>query len=77
MNGWADRGEVSELTSPLLGGVAADPVDGVEYAFADGCRRGGSGVAGADPAIELFLEVPVEVGDQLLLGLKVVVDGLF
>ena len=77
VHGRADRGEVAELASPLLGGVAADPVDGVEHAFADGCRRGRSGFPRADPPIELFLEVPVEIGDQLLLGLKVVVDGLF
>ena len=77
MDGRADRGEVAELSLPLLGGDAADPFDGGQHELADCCRRRGSWRSRPDQPAELVLDLLVAVGDQLLLGLEVVVDGLF
>jgi len=77
VDGGADRRQVAELATPLFGGVATDPLNGVQHELAGRCRRRSSGCSRPDQATELVLDLLIEVGDQLLLGLEVVVDGLF
>jgi hypothetical protein len=83
---WSDTSSASRWTVGLIAarypssprhcwGVAADAVYGVQYELADGRSRGGSGLPCADQPIELFLEILVEVGDELLFGLKTDADA--
>ena len=58
-------------------GMRRIPSNGVEDEFADGCGRCGSGCPGADQPGQLTLDQLIAIGDQLFLGLEVVVDGLF
>src|SRR5207244_10006757 len=67
----------AEFAAPLPGGNAADPLYGVEHELADGGGRGGSGCPRVDQPAQLILDQLIAVGDQLFLGLEVVVDGLF
>jgi hypothetical protein len=77
VDGGADGGQEAELAAPLSGGNTADPLDGVEHEFPDGRGRRGSGCPGADHPGQLILDQLITIGDQLFLGLEVVVDGLF
>ena len=57
-------------------GMRRNPLYGVEHELADGCGWRGSGFPRADPPAQLLLDLLIAVGDQLFLGLEVVVDGL-
>ena len=58
-------------------GMRRIPSNGVQHEFADGRGRRGPGGPGADQPGQLILDQLIAVGDQLFLGLEVVVDGLF
>jgi hypothetical protein len=77
VDGGADGGQEAEFAAPLVGGNAADPLDTVKHEFPDGCDRRHSGCPGADHPRQLILDQLIAIGDQLFLGLEVVVDGLF
>src|SRR6185437_9562811 len=76
VDGRANGGQVAELTAPLARWDAANPGDRLEDEFADRCGRGDAWRSRADQLDELLPDLLVAIGDELLLGRKIVIDRL-
>jgi hypothetical protein len=76
VDGRADGRQVAEFAAPLIRRDGPDPGGGLQDVVADGGRRGDAGRPGPDQVIQPVLYLLLAVGDQLLLGPEVVVDGL-
>jgi hypothetical protein len=76
VDGRTDGRQVAELATPDLRRDAANPGDGLEDEVADGRGRSNGGRPGADQVAQPILDLLVAIGDQLLLGRKVVVHRL-
>src|SRR6185312_15635994 len=76
VDGRANGGQVAELAAPLVGWDAANPGDRLEDEFADRCGRGYARRSRADQLGELLLDLLVAIGDEPLLGRKIVIDRL-
>src|SRR6202023_2376863 len=74
--GRADGCQVAELATPLRRRDIADPGGKTEDIAADRGSRADAGRPGADQVAQPFLNLLVAIGNQLLLGREVVVDGL-
>src|SRR6476646_615759 len=76
VDGRAYGGQVAELTARLVQWDAANPGERLEDEFADRCGRGDVGRSRADQLGKPLLNLLVAIGDEPLLGRKIVIDRL-